>query len=306
MLVSLTRVITFAAQNFWRNFWLSLVTISIIALSFLSINIFILANALVDNAIAAVEQKVNVTVNFKVSAQEKDMFSIRDRLTAMPEVSGVDYISKQAALERFRDKHTRENDTGITDSLNELETNPLNASLIVRTHSVDQYPAVLKFLDQGEFTSIIEKNSYDDRTNLIDKISKLKEKIKQGGIIINIFFALIALLIVYNTIKITIYTRKDEIRIMKLVGATNWFIRLPLILESVFYSVIAITISILVLFPMLGVIQPYADRLFDGQAFDVLGFFSQNFLTIFGYQLLASMALNILSSFIAMGRYLKV
>jgi len=303
MFLNIYRVFKFALQNFWRNIWLSLVTVSIITLSILSLNFFILADALVDTSLRAIENKVNVTVDFKVDAPEEAMFALKDKLTGMPEVASVEYISKQRAMELMRERYEKEGNTKITDSLKELDTNPLFASLQIKARDIEGYAVIINALNTGEYDSYIDRKNFDDITR---KITALKQRIKQVGFVINLFFVVITALIVFNTIRITIYTRREEIGIMKLVGAANWFVRTPLIIESMLYSMVSVGLAVIILYPILGVVQPYADRIFDGQAFDVLGYFSTNFVTIFGLQLLGSMALNITSCAIAMGRYLRV
>src|SRR4029079_12844082 len=128
MLVNVVRVIKFAFQNFWRNFWLSIVTISIITLSFLSVNFFIFSNTLVDTALTAIENRVNITINFKITTQEPDILSLKNELEKSKYVASVEYVSKQAALERFKAQQEKAGNTAITESLNQFEENPLFAS----------------------------------------------------------------------------------------------------------------------------------------------------------------------------------
>ena len=307
MLVSIFRVFKFAFHNFWRNIWLSLVTVSIITLSLLSINFFILANSLVDTSLEAIENKVNISIDFKLDAPESVIFALKDKLAAMPEVATVDYVSKQHALDLMKERYEKAGNATITDSLKELDNNPLFASILVKAHSIEDYPTIMNALNTGEYDTYIERKNFDDRRVLIQKITMLKERIKQVGLVINLFFIAITALIVFNTIRITIYTRREEIGIMKLVGAASWFVRTPLIIEGMLYSLVSISLTIMILLPILGMVQPYADRIFDGQALNVFDyFFGANSFKIFGYQLLASIALNTISSSLAIGRYLRV
>ncbi len=306
MLISTGRVFRFAFQNIFRNVWLSVATVSIIVLSLLSINTFLLANAFIDTSLKAVEKKVNITVYFKASGQEADFQKLADRMRGMPEVASVDYISKEVALQNLQTKYQKEGNTLIQDALKELDGNPLTASLVIHANAVEGYPAIQQTLAETQYDTLIEKKQFDDRTTLIAKIQIIKREMQNIGWYINIFFAVVATLIVYNTIRITIYSRRREFGIMKLVGATNWFIRAPLLLEGIWYSVIGVGITILIMFPVLGFLQPYTNAFFDGQAFDVLGYFSSHFWTIFGYEFLASVVLNVLGTGLAMGRYLRV
>lgn len=305
MLVTPFRIIKFAFQNFVRNLWLAVATISIIVLALLSVNFFILANALVDSALTAVESKINISVYFKQSGREADFLTLADRLKAMSEVETIEYVSKDMALDDLKKKYEKEGNPIVTNSISVLESNPLTAKLIVRAKSLDGYGAVQAILNETQYEQLIDKKEFADRSLLIKKINELKKRIGQVGLFLNLFFIAIACLIVYNTIRITIYTRKREVGIMKLVGANNSFIRGPLILEGAMYSIIGMIITILVVYPLLGAIQPYTSY-FDGQAFDVLGYFSSHFYTIFGYELLVASALTVISTSLAIGRYLKV
>ncbi len=306
MLRTQARILKFAMQNFFRNFWLSAVTIFILTLSFLTVNFFILANGFTDAVVQSVEDRITIKVYFAPSTQESDVKVFTEQIGSLSQVASVSYISKQQALDEFKSTFTSQGNSRIEEALGELETNPLPSSVLISAHTLEDYPAILSAIEQSAYAGLIEKRSYDDHRGFLATLEQLKKKIREAGTGITIFFALIIALIIYNTIRITIYSRRKEFGIMKLVGANNWFIRAPLILESIFYSFASLLLTVLILYPTLGFLQPYIARYFNGLAFDVLGYFNDNFIKIFGYQLAASLALNILTSGLAIGRYLKV
>lgn len=306
MVSNFYRVIKFAFQNFFRNFWLSAVTIFIMTLSFITVNFFILANGFSDAVLSTIEKKANITIFFQVTAQESDIQAFKEGIEHMPEIALLEFVSKQDALESFRNSARSEGRTAIVDAIEELEINPLQSSIVITARSIEDYPLILEAIEKNPYSSIIEEKTYRDRQSIITAIERLKGKIRDVGVSIMTFFAVIIALIIYNTIRITIYTRRKEFGIMKLVGASNWMIRLPLLLESILYAVISLGITILILFPLLSFLQPYTTRYFDGLAFDVLGFFSDRFVLVFGYQLAAAVGVNILASGLAIGRYLRV
>ena len=119
-------------------------------------------------------------------------------------------------------------------------------------------------------------------------------------------FILIASLIVFNTIRVAIYTHRQEIGVMKLVGATNWFIRSPFLLEAVVYGIIACVAGIAIVYPMLNFVQPYVNNFFLTTQFSLTGYFTDNFWAIFGLELLMIILINIISSSVAIRKYLKV
>ncbi len=304
MFISLHRIFRFAFQNVWRNAWLSFVTITILVLTLLLVNFFVALNALLDHSLATVEEKVNVTVHFQQTAQEADIQQMITALSALPEVASTEVRTKEEALEKFRT--TFAEDPHVQESLQELERNPLPSSVVVKARDIAGYDTILATINDPRFAGSIERQTFVDRTTFIKSLQNIKNNARTIGTGVPLFFALIAVLIVINTIRMTIYSRRREVGIMKLVGATNRFIRAPLFLEGILYSVVAVLLTIFIMFPLASSLQPYLNSLFVGAPFDLLAFFGDNFVIIFGSELFALVLLNTLSSFIAIGRYLKV
>lgn len=304
MFISFGRIIRFAFQNFARNAWLSLVTISMLTLTLLSVNFFVALNALLDHSLQAFEEKVNVTVHFQQTAQDNEISAFLSTLSALPQVASTDVRTKEEALEKFRSSFQA--DQHIQESLKELESNPLPSGVVVRANDIAGYDAILALISDPQYADLIERQTFTDRSKFIERIQILKVNAQRIGMGVTIFFAIIAVLIVMNTIRMTIFTRRREVGIMKLVGATNRFIRAPLFLEGMIYSVVSVALAILIVFPLLSSLQPYLNHLFESAPLDILAYFSDNFALIFGSQLAALALLNTLSSFLAIGRYLKV
>lgn len=304
MLVFLFRAIKFSLQGFFRNIWLSVVTVIILVLTIFSITVAAGLNVVAKQAIVSVQNKVDVSVYFKPSAGEKDILNIRSRLEALSQVKEVAYVSKDEALSQFKSKHA--NDPVILESLSQLSDNPLGGTLVIKADSIDQYPSILTFLDNTEYNNLIQDKNYDDNKAVIDRLSDLSAKIQRIGFIISAIFALIAILIIFNTIRINIYTHREEIGIMKLVGASNWFVRAPFLVESVLYAVLAVIICLAILYPLLGVVGPQVNNFFEGYNLNAISYFNSHFWQIIGWQLAFSIVLSVLSSSIAIGRYLRV
>ncbi|NUM25325.1 MAG: ABC transporter permease [Candidatus Buchananbacteria bacterium] len=303
-LSSLYRVIIFAWQSFWRNIWLSLVTITIIVLTFVSINFLIVVNIITDSAIEIVKNKVDVSLYFRPDVTEPQVLEVKTYLSSLTQVREIGYVSQQQALENFRQQHRQ--DTNIIESLAELEENPIGATLQVKAKNIQDYPEIIDVLNNSKYNNLILDKNYDDHKVYIEKIKNFSDNIKTIGLFTSGTFALIALLIVFNTIRVAIYTHRQEIAIMKLVGATNWFIKAPFLVEAIFYGVISCIISIAVVYPAIGLIQPYVNNFFLTEEFNITGYFNENFFLIFGLEILVIIFLNIVSSSIAMRRYLKV
>lgn len=304
MFVFLYRAIKFAVQSFFRNIWLSLVTVIILVLTLFSVTLAAGINVVADKAIASVQNKVDVSVYFKPSAKEQDILNVRYRLEGLPTVEAVSYTSQDEALEKFKAKH--EDDTIILDSLKQLESNPLGATLIIKAKSIDDYPSIMAVLDSADYSSLIQDKNFADNQTVIQHLSDLSNKVKRIGIIISGVFVVIAVLIMFNTIRITIYTHREEIGIMKLVGASNWFVRAPFLVEMLLYALFAVVISLALLYPFLGVIGPQLNSFFAGYDLDLVTYFASHFWRIVGLQFAFVLLLSAFSSSIAIGKYLRV
>jgi len=162
---------------------------------------------------------------------------IKDDLESMAEVKKIDYTSREEALGLLEEKH-RSNRV-IIDSLKELKENPLEASLSIKVHDPDKYELIENELLAGKHKDYISKMDYSDHKGEIDRLNKIIKTIRQGGLIAVAIFVAVAILVTFNSIRLTIYTYKTEVEIMKLVGASNWFIRLPFITEGVLYGIFA-------------------------------------------------------------------
>lgn len=304
MFVFIYRTLKFAFKGFIRNIWLSIVTIIILILTLFSITMVAGINFVAEQAINSIKDKVDVSVYFKPDVTEDKIVNIRHRLEELSSVKLVDYVSKEDALLRFKDKH--KDDPIILESINQLGENPLSATLIIQANSIDEYPDILSFLDNSDYDDLIQDKNFDDNEKVINQLSQISDKVENIGIIVSIIFIIIAILIVFNTIRINIYTHREEIGIMKLVGATNWFVRAPFIVESIIYALLAVVISMAILYPLLGVIAPQVSNFFEGYNLDLVSYFHENFWLIIGWQLGFAIILSIISSSIAIGRYLRV
>lgn len=302
--IAFQRILIFAWQSFWRNIWLSLVTITIIILTFISINFLILVNVVSDTAIQLVKDKVDISLYFKPDITESQVLEVQTYLSSLTQVKEISYVSQQAALEKFRQLH-KDNQV-IIESLEELDDNPIGATLQIKAKDIDEYQGIDEVLVNSKYNELILDKNFDDNKAFISQIRDFSDNVRKVAIITSIIFVLIASLIVFNTIRVAIYTHRQEIGVMKLVGATNWFIRSPFLLEAISYGIIACIAGIAIVYPMLNFVQPYVNNFFLTTEFSLTEYFTNNFWTIFGLELLTIILINIISSSIAIRRYLKV
>lgn len=304
MFVALFRTIKFSFQDFWRNFWLSMATIAVLVLTLISINFLIVLNLLTETAVAQVQDKIDVSIYFKQGVAESEIGNVKSYLQSLPQVKGVDYISPDQALADFKKTHAASQ--VIQESLEEVGENPLGATLVVKANNPADYPQILKVFDGPQYDSIIQEKNFEDHEAVIQKIDSISEKAKTTGFGVAGLFAVIAILIGFNTVRMTIYTHREEIGVMKLVGAANWFVRAPYLASGVFYGIFSVIFAVLITFPLVSFIEPYLAGFFGGAGFNLFGYFSQNFLQIFGWEFVGVVLLNFVTSSLAVGRYLKV
>lgn len=302
MFLTIGRTLKEALKNLFRNGWLSVATISILILSLYVVSVLFVVTHTVDNILKDVQEKVNVSVYFKPATLEEEIFKIKSDLQSNGSVKSVNYVSRDTALENF--KRDNADEPIILQSLQEIGDNPLLASLVVKAKDVDQYQSIADYINNASYKDKIGRINYGRNKEIIDKLNSVIATIRRVGISLGIIFAIISILITFNTIRITIYAQRREIEIMRLVGASNTFIRLPYIFEGIIYGILASIVSMLVLFLTLKFITPYVSSVVPTE--NLVDFYTNNFFQIFGIQLLVGVLLGIFSSAIAMRKYLKI
>jgi cell division transport system permease protein len=303
-MIGLLRVIKFALQNFWRNFWLSVITISMLILTLLTVNILLVLTVLTDTAINAVEDKVDVSVYFNAETSEETVRSAAGYLRGLGQVRDVEIITPAEALERFRDRHA--GDQAVLSSLEEVGENPFGYTLVIRAYNPDDFDFILEALDSPQYRDQIREKDFSNYSSIIQNLTRTTDSIKLFGLILSAIFLLIAILIIFNTVRITIFVHREEIAIMKLVGATNWFVKAPYYIEALLYCAIAVAVSAAIMYPTIGFLEPKLDAYFVTTDSNLLGYFIDHGPIILGAQFLGLFVISILSTGYAMRRYLTV
>ncbi len=306
MLLALGRVLKLAASNFRRNLWLSVATITVMVLAIATYHVVVLLKVVSNTALSAIEQKIDVGAYLAPSVSDESARALKASLEKLPSVAEVTVVSKDDALAAFTAR--RGSSDVVKQALTEVGGNPFGAQLKIRAKDAQSYSAVIKALDDPAVIprGTIEQKSYDDHREFIDRFQLYSGKatrIVQG---FGLLLLLISFFVVLNTIRIAIYTHREEIGIMKLVGAGNWFVRTPFILEGVLYSIVATVLGTLLVFGVLALLNPAFNNFFAGAPVNVLGYYESHGLLIVGVQLLALSIINALGAAIAVGRYLNV
>lgn len=302
MLISLLRALKFSLQDIVRNIWLSITTVVIMLLALFSVNMLLTVHMISDAAIDAVKDKIDVNIYIKNAAEESDILALRSRISNLSQVKEVRYISKAQALEDFRTKH--QDSPEVLESLRELGKNPLSPTLIIKPNDVGQYDELIERLNQMD-DSIIESRNFDSHKTILNRVNLIVDKVNKVGMIVSAIFIFVTIMVVYNAVRVAIYTHRREIKIMRLVGASKWFIRLPYLFSSIFYTMIGVVVIIAVYYPFLSLLQPYLEAFFVGYNINLVAYFNDNFLTIFGGQLIAGSLINMFASWVAIRKYSK-
>lgn len=303
MLISTTRVIKFAFRDFWRNLGLSLMTVTILILTYVSLNLLVLVNFFTETAIKTVEDRVDISVYFGPEVSDDRIHGVRGNLTTLPEVREVNFISREEALAQFKANHADEPE--ILEALDEVGENPLGAVLVVKAKDATDFGPILEYLQSSEVAALVEDKTVEDHRGLVERLTEITGKIEQAALALTLLFAVISLLIVFNTIRVAIYIHREEIAIMRLVGASGNFVRLPFLIETFLYNLLALGIVAAALFPLLRLMEPGAASFFATDAIGLEGYFRANWLRIFGYQLAAVGFLSLVAAWLSMRRYLR-
>ncbi len=270
-----------------------IVTITLITSLFIS-------EGAVKHIIAQIKDKIDISVYVAPETSPEEMETIKDKLIGMPEVQIVTIVSKEDALEQFKEKH--KNDPVLLESLDIVGTNPFYASLDIRANDPEQYAAILEVLNSSSLSDIIYKVDYVEKKTVIEKLSKFITDVNTGGLLIALALGVVAVLVAFNTIRVAIYDASREISIMRLVGASNRFIRGPFIVQGMIAGTIAALASFLVLVLMSYFLAPQIDAATNG--FNVFSWFKARAFGLFFAQLASGIALGVISSLIAIRKYL--
>ena len=302
MILSTARVVKFAFKDFWRNLGLSLMTISILILTYFSLNLLVIVNFFTDAAIQVIENRVDISVYFGPDVSDERVHGVRGNLTSLPEVKEVIFISREEALEQFKKNHAEEPE--ILAALQEVGENPLGPVLVVKAKDAGRYGPILEALESPAIKSLVEDKTVQDHRVLIERLTSVTAKVQRAALGLSLVFALISLLIVFNTIRVSIYIHREEIAIMRLVGASSDFVRIPFLIETVLFNIISLGIVAALVFPALGVIEPAARAFFDAEV-GVTGYYREHWMRIFGYQFAAVTFLSLVATALSMRTYLK-
>lgn len=297
--IKIKRIIKTGAKSFTRNGSVSVASTLVMTVTLSVIASLIFVGALLQSTLQGIKEKVDINVYLESTATEEQALALKDSVAALPEVASVTYTSAAQALDAFRARH--EGNPLITSALDEVGGNPLEASLNIRAVDPSQYQAIADFIGQRD---IVKKISYIENKEAIDTLSRIIDSSEKLGIIVAVFFALISILITFNTVRLAIYTSKDEIAVMRLVGASSRYIKGPFLIIGIIYGFISALITLILFYPITYWMGPLTYNL--GTGMNVFTYYLDNFMEITAIVFAGGVILGIIASYLAVRKYIKV
>jgi cell division transport system permease protein len=302
MLTSLSRIIKSGFQIFRRNLTLFGAAVVVMAMMlFVFAGLFTLRFFAV-RASDEIQERIAMSVYFDATVDESGILRARDLLAQLPEVERVEYVSREEMLARFRERH-REN-AALMQALEEIGSNPLQASLNIKANDPLQYASIASFLENAPFRNQISRVNFVEKQLVIERLNRITTAAGNIGLALSIILAGIAVLVFFNTMRIAIYTFREEIAIMKLVGASNNFVRGPFGVAGIIAGGFAALVSFALFAVIMNAAAPRMEILVPGAG--ITEFFISSSLLIFGMQLALGVGFGMLSSYLATNKYLNV
>lgn len=304
--ITFGRIIKTGTVNFVRNAWLAIAAIAVMVVTLTIVLFSWLTTETFNHTITQITDRIDISVYVADETTEEELASFMGGLQALPNVESLQYYDKEAALERYMEQNAENPE--LLQAITQTE-NPLPATIQIVPRDLNMIEEIKTYLDQKEIKALqSDPPSYSgDRKEAIDNITHATNILQRVGIAAVAVFALVSVLIIFNTIQMAIFNRRDELSIMRLLGASTWYIRGPFVVEAVMYGIISALLSVALIYFMFAVssstLQASSLGLLD------ISYSNQYFDDRFWWLLTAQLGVGILigaaSSIIATKRYLK-
>ncbi len=323
-MTTLKRIIKLGLINFWRNWWLSMAASLMIMLTLLTMGTFGILSIFANSTAEGIKDRIDLAVYFYENATEDQIKELQYQLANRSDVKSVHYVSKDEALAEWQQRSV----TAKIKQLINKDKNPLPRNLQIKPSDPESIDAIASFVQTEQYKPYIRKITYEETKEPIEKLIRITHFIRRLGWVVSGFLLVISLIVILNTIRLTIFTRRDEIEIMRLVGANNAFIRIPFSVEAVLYGVVGALLAYLAVCQVMAaygtkvaayfadvavagstsyfyLINPYFDGVLSGKGFGFAGSFIH--LWQLGLlQLAIGILFSVCCSMLAMRRYLRI
>ena len=304
------RILKAGVVGFYRNMTVSLSSIFVLTITLSIIMSLTVAHYIFNYTLDSVKNKVDVRIYLKPEATDGDVENMLSMIKNIPNIRSVLLESKADALTKFKDTHKDDKATML--ALEEIGINPFGASIAVQSNDPTHYDEIVnsiqkkadeKLLASGG-GSVIDKINYYELKSNIDKINSIVDWLDKIGTWLAVVFVIMSCLIVYNTIRLAIYVFREEIGIMKLVGASNTFIRGPFIVEAAIYAIVATAVTLIIYFPLTIWITSKTSSFLEG--ISIVEYYKANIWSSAALLLVSGILVTTISAFFAVRKHLKI
>jgi cell division transport system permease protein len=310
MLTVFKRILKSGIVNFKRQFTLNSATIFVLTIGIMMLTSVFFIDGLYNHLYQIIQGRVGISVYFNPEVSTDDILRLQKDLKERPDVYDVVYISKEDALVKFKEKHAY--DESIIKTLEIIDGNPLLASIRVVAKNdkaiiptgKNPYDDIAKFLKGDKYSPMIRQMSYYETENIISTLINTTKEIKIIGFVSSLIFVIIVILMVFSTVRLTVRGFKEEINVMKLVGASNWFVRGPFMVGGFICGILSVILSLILVANISYFATPKMITLTAG--FNPFVYFTNNFWLILLMQLFVGIGIAIIANAMAVKRYLKV
>ncbi len=305
--IKVKRVIRAGFFSFWRNAFVSLSSVLVMVVTLFVIGTTMFCGVVLRSTLDQIKDKVDINVYFVTGANENDILAMKKKLEQLPEVkTPVSYVSREDALAAFKKRH--ETDEFTLQALDELGENPLGAALNIKAKDPSQYESIAQFLQGKNALSqdgetIIDKVNFYQNKDAIDRLTKIINSANSLGFALTIVLIFISVLITFNTLRLVIFMSKDEISVMRLVGASNRYIKGPFFVAGALYGFVSAIITLILFYPLTLWLGSTTESFFVG--FNVFHYYASNFGEFFLILICSGIAIGSVSSYLAVRKYLK-
>lgn len=298
-----SRIVKYGFSNYYRNLWQSVAATLVMTFTLFIMSTVILFQLIGQATADDLKERIDIIVNFKDSTSENDIQVLNQQLLARPDVKSVHYISKDEAYQRWL---TTPSIKPEVKGIITRDNNPLPRGLQIKAANPDDIKLISEFINQPRYKPLIYSSTYEADSALIDKLNMITKFITKVGFGLAVIFVIVSIIVIFNTIRIAIVSRRNEVEIMRLVGAPDKYIRIPFIIEGALTGVIATVIAMGLLGLGAWLLNPLAARYLGSSQLGVLNFYFSNFLKIVGLQLAVGVLIGVIASLFSIRRNLRV
>ncbi len=308
MFLSFRRIIRTGFINFWRNGFVSVSSVVVMTITLFVIGSLLFVNALLTASLELLQDKVDINAYFVIDAPLESIEEVKKKLELLDEVAVVRLTTREEALQRFEERHRH--DAIEMQALRELGENPLLASLSIKAHDPAHYVRIDEFLRTDTSTlssdgrSLLYNVNFNDNKAAIERLQQVIRGIELFGLMVSVTLIGVSIIIIFNTIRMAIYISREEIAVMRLVGASDMYIRGPFVIEGVMYGVISGIITLVAYYPLALWLGPATQSFFGN--INLFTYYTTNFGMIFLTIMGTGIVLGAFSSFLAVKKHLRV